>query len=395
MNITKRMWLIRIIALIGLGLSIELAVIYFRANFDKTALYSFCSINDYIDCDGVARTMYSQFAGIPLAWWGIFFYLFVLFMSVIEKINSKINTPLKVFKNPIKYISVLGLISFTISMILAGISLYKIEKVCILCLATYFLDFAISLIATDFKNGGFIDSIKTSFKDFVSGVKEYTVLFTICLLCAISFLVYTDVTFVFTPHLRQQRELMKFANKKHNPYSIVGNELGDKNGKVKIVFISDYVCPMCRVTNMMLHKAVKDYSSVYVEHYNFPLDKVCNKEVVIQVHNGACMLSRIALAAKKQGHYWDVASYLYDTKPLKTKEIQKLAKKFNLVEKEFWYDIISNDTEKELQKEIAHCNKIETNATPVIYINGKKFVGLRPYSEIEKALVENGAVKRK
>ena len=395
MNITKRMWLIRIIALIGLGLSIELAVIYFRANFDKTALYSFCSINDYIDCDGVARTMYSQFAGIPLAWWGIFFYLFVLFMSVIEKINSKINTPLKVFKNPIKYISVLGLISFTISMILAGISLYKIEKVCILCLATYFLDFAISLIATDFKNGGFIDSIKTSFKDFVSGVKEYSVLFTICLLCAVGFLVYTDVTFVFTPHLKQQRELMKFANKKHNPYSIAGNELGDKNGKVKIVFISDYVCPMCRVTNMMLHKAVKDYSGVYVEHYNFPLDKVCNKEVVIQVHNGACMLSRIALAAKKQGHYWDVASYLYDTKPLKTKEIQKLAKKFNLVEKEFWYDIISNDTEKELQKDIAYCNKIKTNATPVIYINGKKFVGLRPYSEIEKTLLENGAVKRK
>ena len=121
MNITKRMWLIRIIALIGLGLSIELAIIYFRANFDESALYSFCSINSYIDCDGVAKSSYSQFAGIPLAWWGIFFYLFVLFMSFVDKINSKIKTPLIVFKNPIKYISVLGLISFCISMTLASV----------------------------------------------------------------------------------------------------------------------------------------------------------------------------------------------------------------------------------------------------------------------------------
>ena len=394
MNITKRMWLIRALALIGLGLSIELAVVYYHANFDKTALYSFCSINDYIDCDGVARSTYSQFAGIPLAWWGIFFYLFVLFMSIVDKINSTWKTPFRVFKNPIQYISVLGLISFAISMTLAGISLYKIEKLCILCIATYFLDFAISLIATDFKNGGFIKSIKTSVLDFIDGVKQYTVLFAVCLLCAIGFLVYTDVTYVFTPHLRFHREMTKYTRQKHNPYSITGNELGDKNGKVKIIFISDYVCPMCRITNMMLHRAVKEYDNVYVEHYNFPLDKVCNPEVVAQVHNGACMRSKIALAAKQQGHYWDMASRLYDMKTLKTESILETAKELNLDEKKLWYDIISKETEKELQDDIAYCQKIGVAATPAMYINGKPLIGLRHYEDIEKLIIENGGKKR-
>ncbi len=394
MNISKRMWLIRIIALIGLGLSIELAFIYYHANFDKTALYSFCSINDYVDCDGVARSSYSQFLGIPLAWWGIFFYLFVLFMSVVDKINQKFNTPFKVFKNPMQYISMLGLISFAVSMTLAGISLYKIEKICILCVATYFLDLAISLIATDFRNGGFIKSLETSVLDFIDGVKQYAVLFTVCFLCAVGFLTYTNVTYVFTPHLKFSRAIKKFSNKKTNPYSITGNVLGEKDGKVKVVIISDFVCPMCRVMNMMVHKAAKEYSGVYVEHYNFPLDKACNTDVVAQIHPGACMLSRIAIAAKKQGHYWDMASKLYDTKPIETKKILETARALNLDEKRLWYDIVSKETEKELQSDIEHCQKLNIEATPVIYINGKEYVGLRPYEEIEKAILENGAQKR-
>ncbi len=395
MNITKRMWLIRIIALIGLGLSIELAIIYFRANFDESALYSFCSINSYIDCDGVAKSSYSQFAGIPLAWWGIFFYLFVLFMSFVDKINSKIKTPLIVFKNPIKYISVLGLISFCISMTLAGISLFKIEKICILCLATYFLDLAISLIATDFKNGGFYDSIKTSFTDFIAGVKQYTILFTICLIAAVGFLAYTDITYVFTPHLKFARKISKFTKHKHNPYSISGNELGDKNGKVKVILISDFVCPMCRITNMMLHKAVKDYSNIYIEHYNYPLDKECNKDIAVQFHKGACMRSRIAIAAKNQGHYWGVASMLYDSEELKTKEIIKMARKFNIDNPKFWYDMISNETEAELQEDIEKCRKLGINATPTIFVNGDKYVGLKAYDTLEEIFVKYGAVKRK
>ncbi len=394
MNITKRMWLVRIIAFIGLALSIELSFIYYHANFDKTALYSFCSINDYVDCDGVAKSAYSQFAGIPLAWWGIFFYTFILFMSIVDKINAKWKTPFVVFKNPLKYISVLGLISFCISMTLAGISLFKIEKICILCLATYFLDLVISFVATDFKNGGFIDSIKTSFVDFLSGVKQYAVLFTICLLCAVGFLVYTDVTYVFTPHLKFARSISKFSKQKTNPYSITGNILGEKDGKVKVILVSDFVCPMCRVTNMMLHKAVKEYSGIYVEHYNFPLDKACNPDVVVQVHNGACMLSKIAIAAKKQGHYWDMASRLYDTKPVKTKKILAAARALNLDEKRLWYDIVSKETENELKSDIRRCQKLGIEATPVMYVNGQKYVGLRTYDDIVKILVEQGAQKR-
>ena len=77
MKLDRKKFAIQILALIGLILSIKLAHIYYVANYERYALSSFCSINDFIDCDGAARSTVSQFWGIPLAYWGIFFYLII------------------------------------------------------------------------------------------------------------------------------------------------------------------------------------------------------------------------------------------------------------------------------------------------------------------------------
>ena len=52
MNIDKRKLTIQILSIIGFALTIKLAMIYYVANYEKYALSSFCSINDFIDCDG-------------------------------------------------------------------------------------------------------------------------------------------------------------------------------------------------------------------------------------------------------------------------------------------------------------------------------------------------------
>ena len=65
-NIKKRI-AIAFISLIGIITTVKLAIIYYNANFNPYALASFCSVNDFIDCDGIAKTIESQFLGIPLA----------------------------------------------------------------------------------------------------------------------------------------------------------------------------------------------------------------------------------------------------------------------------------------------------------------------------------------
>lgn len=163
---------IAVLSVIGLLTTIKLAVIYYNANFNPYALASFCSVNDFIDCDGIAKTTESQFFGIPLAYWGMFLYAFMIFMLFVNKLkNVKFLKFLEVFKNPLDYIASLGLISFIISMILLCLSLFEIKKLCVLCAFTYILNLLIGCIATDFKNGGFIKSVKQSFSDFLDAVK--------------------------------------------------------------------------------------------------------------------------------------------------------------------------------------------------------------------------------
>ena len=90
---------IGILSLIGFFTTVKLAVIYYNANFNPYALSSFCSINDFIDCDGIAKTSESQFFGIPLAYWGLFLYAFIFFMLYIEKFKKiKFLKFLEVFK---------------------------------------------------------------------------------------------------------------------------------------------------------------------------------------------------------------------------------------------------------------------------------------------------------
>ena len=87
MKLSKRITL-TIIALLGFITSVKLTVIYFDVNFNPYALSSFCSINDFIDCDSVAKTTESQFLGIPLAYWGMFLYLFIIMLLFADKLKN-------------------------------------------------------------------------------------------------------------------------------------------------------------------------------------------------------------------------------------------------------------------------------------------------------------------
>ena len=203
-----------ILVVIGFVLSIELAKIYYSANFDQYALPSFCSISDFVDCDGVAKTTESQFLGVPLAYWGILLYSFILLLMGADKLkNIKLFKFMEVFKNKYHYIASLGLISFVISMILLCVSLFGIKKLCLLCACTYVLDLLIGLVAVVGIKGSFFGAIKQSFLDFMEALKPipYRVAFVVVMACACGFLGWTYTSAKFSPALSFSREYLKFT----------------------------------------------------------------------------------------------------------------------------------------------------------------------------------------
>lgn len=387
----KTLW-IQVLALIGLALSVKLAMIYYVANYDKYALSSFCSINDFVDCDGAAKSTVSQFLGIPLAYWGIFFYITVLFLTFVNKLkNIKLLKFLEVFKEPKAYIATLGSIAFICSMILACLSIFKIHKLCILCFVTYIIDLIIAVIAADglFKN--IVKSFKTTFWDFIDGAKKYTKTFIILVIASASFLCYSGITLNFVPHIKQRNAILKYRKIKFNPYRIKGNVLGNPNGDVVIELYSDYVCPLCYIQNIMLHQAAKEFANIKIVHHNYPFDRECNPYIGQTMHPDACFMSKGAIAAKKQGNYWEMSSLLYENQPKKLEDLLKLSDKLEFNQEQFIRDFESEETSKELSNELTQASELDIDATPTMFINGEKIVGVRPYYELKDKLIEHGA----
>lgn len=396
MKINAKKLTIQILTLIGFALTIKLAMIYYVANYEKYALSSFCSINDFIDCDGAARSTVSQFWGIPLAYWGMLFYITVFFLTIVDKLkNLKFLKFLEVFKNPMSYIAALGTIAFAVSMVLAGLSLFKIHKLCILCVLTYFIDFIIALVAASGKFTTLVESFKITALDFIDGAKKYTKTFIVLVLLAVSFLCYSGITYNFVPHIKKQKSILKYRDIKFNPYRVKGNLLGAEKPDVVIELYSDYVCPLCYINNIMLHQAAKEFKNIQIVHHNYPFDKDCNPYVSLSMHPNACFMSKGAIAAKKQGNYWEMSSLLYENQPKTMEDMVKLAEQLGFNKDKFIADFNSEETAKELQDEINKASEINIDATPTMYINGDQVLGVKPYFELKDILIEHGAKERK
>ena len=208
-----RLGIILALIVAGIIMCIDLGYIFYKTNFFDTYTPSFCNVSELIDCDGVARTPYALSMGVPNALWGLILYLVILMLVFVDKIQEKFkNTIFDVFENPRSYITALGLLSFVISMILAYISIAKIEKICVVCLCTYIVNFAIAITARTKK--GFIYDIITTVVDFIKGAKKHFVLFLIVLITFVSTLVYLDKTLVFSPVLKKQRTQKNFMKLK-------------------------------------------------------------------------------------------------------------------------------------------------------------------------------------
>lgn len=391
-NIDKKNLTIQILGIIGLALTVKLAFIYYTANYNQYALSSFCSINDFIDCDGVAKSVVSQFWGIPLAYWGLFFYCVILFLTVVDKLKKvKFLHFLEVFKNPMEYITTLGAIAFGFSMVLAGLSIFQIHKLCILCVITYIIDLIIALTASSCKFKNFIISFKTTVLDFIGGAKKYPKTFIVLLIMAVSFLCYSGITNNFVPHVKRHNSIIKYRKMTFNPYRVKGNALGPEKADVVIELYSDYVCALCYIHNIMLHQAVHEFSNVKVIHHNFPFDKECNPYISYNMHPKACFMSRAAIAARHQGNYWEMSSLLYENQPQNLEDLLKLTDKLGFNREQFIKDMQSEETEAEIEASVKKAYELDLNATPTMFVNGEKYVGVKPYYQLKELLEEHGA----
>ena len=401
-NFIKRKYiLITILVILGLLISADLAYIYYQANYNQYAFPSFCSISEFIDCDGIARTTESQFLGVPLAYWGILLYSFIGMLLCVDFLKKiPFLKFLEVFKNKFHYIAALGFISFTISMILLCVSIFHIHKLCYMCCITYVINLCIGIVAVQKLDKHIIGAVKQSWEDLLEGLKPlpYRIAFIAVMICAVGFLGWATVSAKFSPALKFSREIGQYARAKHNKYAVKGNLLGSEAKDAIILHVySDYQCPICYASNIMIHRIAKEFSNIRVEHHSLPLDTDCNKYLTQPFHQGSCISAKYADAAAEQGKFWEVHNLFFEKKPQTEEKVLETLKASNiqLDMDKLTKDAKSKNIENKIQDDIEFAAKMGQIATPAMRINADFQVGVKGYPDLKKWVISHGGKLKK
>jgi protein-disulfide isomerase len=142
---------------------------------------------------------------------------------------------------------------------------------------------------------------------------------------------------------------------------------GPKEAKVVIVEFSDYQCPFCSqaepLVDSVLEAYPKDVRRVYKQ---FPLTTI---------HPNALPASKAAVAAGKQGKFWEMHKKLFDhNKELSVDNYKTWAKELGLDVAKFETDMNSPEVQAAIDKDVADARAADVTGTPSIFVNGKRLM---------------------
>ena len=152
--------------------------------------------------------------------------------------------------------------------------------------------------------------------------------------------------------------------------------------QVEVVLYSDFQCPFCahfaRTFRELQTKGVEGVRTT-VRFKHFPLE----------MHAGAPLAHRAALAAGEQGKFWEMHDLLFANRGTFTRpELLGLAAKLGLDAARFQKDLDGERLKLAVQADQAEGGRLGVDATPTFFVNGKKYTGAKSFEQL-KQLVQN------
>ncbi|HSW87746.1 MAG TPA: thioredoxin domain-containing protein [Candidatus Saccharimonadales bacterium] len=153
---------------------------------------------------------------------------------------------------------------------------------------------------------------------------------------------------------------------------VTGKDLqtGDLKSKVTLTEYADFQCPGCGAYHPIVKKLLQDFKGkIHFVYRTFPLT---------QVHQNAMISAQNAVAANKQGKFWEMHDMLFEhqgdwsTVQNPQSIFDGYAQKIGLDMNTFHKDIADAKTKKFIMDEENAGLAIGVNSTPTFFINGKQ-----------------------
>lgn len=152
---------------------------------------------------------------------------------------------------------------------------------------------------------------------------------------------------------------------------VVGNPKGD----VTIVEFFDYRCGPCRRLMPELTQLIKQDGNIRLIMKEFPI-----------LSRESELAARAALAASRQGKYWDFHLAMMQADEVTPDSIMSTAKSVGLDMKRLNADLESKEVADVIRRNHALAENLGVDATPTFYVGETPYSGALPLSELKEAV---------
>ena len=365
-----------ILVAIGVTTSLYLVNHHVMANSGQELFPAICDINETFDCTKVARSPYSEFFGIPVASFGLLFYL--LFGGLM------VRPPLRVADIAWSW-SLIGIVP---TLFLALVSFTQIGAICLFCTVLYVLNVAMLFICAHLPGvrGNLLGS-------FTSGL-EATLRLLVVPAVAVGVLVIgfgaLALPQILEPPRKEDDANLAFVYqmfKKRTPseelVASLKNDflLGSRAAPVQVVAFSDYECPYCGRFAPIFKDLVKRYRgkvAFYFKH--FPLSNICNEHITSEKHRFSCISASYTRCAGLQDPelFWKVHDGIFAMDSIDEDKLKALAVGLELDQAALTQCLNGEEVAGKIKNDIAIGKAAGVMGTPSVFINGRQLKELSP-----------------
>ncbi len=378
---SNRLWVTAAIAsVVGVGLAAELTLVHVRVHTNP-ATRSFCTFSEHVSCDRTAQSSYSLLAGVPLSLWGALAYTILLLMALwgLRSRRSFVVAPFALIASGCA----------VSSLILAYISGVMLRNLCILCVATWVVDWVLFIVGWKLAKRVGLPELGRQIRQVWRG-KRPLVVGALALVACVAVgmrLVIPDawakgrVSRVI-PGTKLVANAGRLSPNVRLPSGLTDDGhpyIGAANPRVSVTEFADYQCPHCANAHIEMRELVaKNPTTIRIIHRHFPLDNQCNSLVQHPFHTRACGYARMAACASLMGKFWDANDYLFDhgrdEAPI---TVDSLAKVLN-VDASSLKDCMQKAGAEMVKQDIEEGLQLKIEGTPSFLVNGKVYKGQLP-----------------
>ena len=378
----KLLLLFGLLCLAGVGVAIELTRIHVLVHTDPS-YHSVCSVSEGLNCEIVALSPYSVFAGIPVSMWGIAGYLGMGLLALWGASARRLHPGW-----PLGLLLFLAATSVVCASALAFISVTQIDSLCLFCIASYVISGAllvVAIISWRKARAGVVELVRADGKALVARPALFALLAMVGTATPGALLVAVPSYWKVPGWDDLPRLTTGTDNDGHH-------WVGASDPAVTITEFSDYQCPHCRAAHRNIRLLTAQHPErIRLVHRHLPLDQACHPAVRRPFHTHACLFAEAAECAGRQGRFWEMNDALFaiqGTVITSAVDPVALAARLGLNHSAFRRCLESHATADHIGADVRAAMALRLNGTPSFLVGDRPFLGGIPKEEVERLLTE-------